>query len=93
MEIAEAGEIDVAEADKIVSGGRGIKGPENWPILKTLADALGGAVGASRAASTPAGSSTTTRSGRRARSSRRTSTSPAASRAPSSTWRAWAPRR
>lgn len=45
-----AGEIDVAEADIIVSGGRGIKGPENFALIRELADALGGAVGASRAA-------------------------------------------
>jgi electron transfer flavoprotein alpha subunit len=44
------GELDVAEADIIVSGGRGIKGPENFALIKELADALGGAVGASRAA-------------------------------------------
>ncbi len=44
------GELDVAEADIIVSGGRGLKGPENFALLKALADALGGAVGASRAA-------------------------------------------
>jgi electron transfer flavoprotein alpha subunit len=47
---AAGGEIDVAEADIIVSGGRGIKGPENFALIKSLADALGGAVGASRAA-------------------------------------------
>ena len=47
---AEGGELDVAEADVIVSGGRGIKGPENFALIKSLADALGGAVGASRAA-------------------------------------------
>ena len=50
MEVAETGEIDVAEADKIVSGGRGIKGPENWPILKALCHEMGAALGASRAA-------------------------------------------
>ena len=50
METAEAGEIDVAEADKIVTGGRGIKGPENWPILRDLCHELGAALGASRAA-------------------------------------------
>jgi len=44
------GELDVAEADIIVSGGRGLKGPENFALIKALADALGGAVGASRAA-------------------------------------------
>ena len=50
VETAEAGEIDVAEADKIVSGGRGIKGPENWPMLKALCHEMGAALGASRAA-------------------------------------------
>ncbi len=47
---AEAGRLDVAEADIIVSGGRGLKGPENYALLEELAEALGGAVGASRAA-------------------------------------------
>ncbi|TFG37882.1 MAG: electron transfer flavoprotein subunit alpha/FixB family protein [Candidatus Aminicenantes bacterium] len=47
---AGGGELDVAEADIVVSGGRGIKGPENFALIKSLADALGGAVGASRAA-------------------------------------------
>ena len=50
VEAAEAGELDVAEADKIVSGGRGIKGPENWPVLRALCHELGAALGASRAA-------------------------------------------
>ena len=44
------GEIDVAEADIIVAGGRGLKGPENFALIRSLAEALGGAVGASRAA-------------------------------------------
>lgn len=44
-----AGKIDVAEADVIVSGGRAMKGPENFPILEELAELFGGAVGASRA--------------------------------------------
>ena len=43
------GKIDVAEADIIVSGGRGLKGPENYHLVEELADALGAAVGASRA--------------------------------------------
>jgi electron transfer flavoprotein alpha subunit len=41
--------LDVAEADVIVSGGRGLKGPENFYLVENLAAALGGAVGASRA--------------------------------------------
>lgn len=43
------GKLDVAEADIIVSGGRGMKGPENFHLIEKLAEALGGAVGASRA--------------------------------------------
>jgi electron transfer flavoprotein alpha subunit len=41
---------DVTEAEIIVSGGRGMKGPENFKILEELADVLGGVVGASRSA-------------------------------------------
>jgi electron transfer flavoprotein alpha subunit len=44
-----AGKLDVAEADIIVSGGRGMKGPENFKMIEDLAGILGGAVGASRA--------------------------------------------
>jgi len=43
------GKLDVLEADIVVSGGRGIKGPENYHLIENLAKALGGAVGASRA--------------------------------------------
>ncbi|MGB5287411.1 MAG: electron transfer flavoprotein subunit alpha/FixB family protein [Ignavibacteriaceae bacterium] len=43
------GKLDVSEADIIVSGGRGIKGPENFHLIEELAEALGAAVGASRA--------------------------------------------
>jgi len=43
------GKLDVAEADIIVSGGRGMKGPENFYLIEELADSLGAAVGASRA--------------------------------------------
>jgi electron transfer flavoprotein alpha subunit len=43
------GKLDVLEADIIVSGGRGIKGPENYNLIENLASVLSGAVGASRA--------------------------------------------
>ncbi len=43
------GKLDVAEADIIVSGGRGMKGPEHFHLVEELASTLGGAVGASRA--------------------------------------------
>jgi electron transfer flavoprotein alpha subunit len=42
--------INIAEADIIVSGGRGMKAPENFKIIEELAGVLNGAVGASRAA-------------------------------------------
>jgi electron transfer flavoprotein alpha subunit len=41
--------VELSEASVIVSGGRGIKGPENWPMLQDLCDVLGAALGASRA--------------------------------------------
>jgi electron transfer flavoprotein alpha subunit len=46
----EEGAVDISEADVIVSGGRGLKGPENFAILEELAGMLDGSVGASRAA-------------------------------------------
>jgi electron transfer flavoprotein alpha subunit len=42
--------VDIAGAEFIVSGGRGMMGKENFAILKELADELGGVVGASRSA-------------------------------------------
>ena len=47
---AGEGEIDVAEADIIVSGGRGVAGPEGFAPVRSLAQTLRAAVGASRAA-------------------------------------------
>ncbi len=49
-DLSGGNKVQLAEASIIVSGGRGIKGPENWPILQGLADILGAALGASRAA-------------------------------------------
>jgi len=47
--VPEAGELSIAEADIIVSGGRGLKEAENFSYIRNLAHAIGGAVGASRA--------------------------------------------
>ena len=47
---AAAGAVELTEAKIVVSGGRGIGGPENWPVLQALCDVLGAALGASRAA-------------------------------------------
>ncbi len=43
------GRIQLAEAQAVVSGGRGLKGPENFHLVEELAAELGAAVGASRA--------------------------------------------
>ncbi|HEV8380798.1 MAG TPA: electron transfer flavoprotein subunit alpha/FixB family protein [Gemmatimonadales bacterium] len=51
IKAAPAGTLDVAEAQVIISGGRGLKEPANFKVLEALAQAFGGkaAVGASRA--------------------------------------------
>ena len=45
----QGGKVDLTEAEIIVSGGRGLKGPENFHLIENLAEALGATVGASRA--------------------------------------------
>lgn len=47
--VEEVNTVDLKAADYIVSGGRGIGGPEKFEVVEKLAEALGGAVGASRA--------------------------------------------
>lgn len=42
------GEIPLTEATRVVSGGRGLKGPENWKIVEDLAQALDAALACSR---------------------------------------------
>ena len=49
VEKAAQQELDVSEASIVVSGGRGLKEAENFSLVRDLADALGAAVGASRA--------------------------------------------
>jgi len=43
-----SGEVPLTEAETIVSGGRGLKGPENWGLVEELAKALGAATACSR---------------------------------------------
>lgn len=43
-----AGEVPLTEAEIVVSGGRGLKGPENWGLVEDLAKALGAATACSR---------------------------------------------
>ena len=42
------GKVTIADADVVVSGGRGLKGPENWGILEELATVLGAATACSK---------------------------------------------
>ena len=43
-----SGDIPLSEAELVVSGGRGMKGPENWYVLEALAKELGAATACSR---------------------------------------------
>ena len=42
------GKVTIADADIVVSGGRGLKGPENWNMVEELADVLGAATACSK---------------------------------------------
>ena len=43
-----SGEVTIADAEIVVSGGRGLKGPENWGIIEDLASVLGAATACSK---------------------------------------------
>lgn len=43
-----SGQVTIADADVVVSGGRGLKGPENWSLIEELADVLGAATACSK---------------------------------------------
>ena len=43
-----AGKVTIADAEVVVSGGRGLKGPENWGLVEDLADVLGAATACSK---------------------------------------------
>lgn len=43
-----SGKVTIADADIVVSGGRGLKGPENWGLIEDLAEVLGGATACSK---------------------------------------------
>lgn len=42
------GKVTIADAEVVVSGGRGLKGPENWGLIENLAEALGAATACSK---------------------------------------------
>tara|TARA_B100001250_G_C19723484_1_gene754938 strand:- start:13 stop:969 length:957 start_codon:yes stop_codon:yes gene_type:complete len=43
-----SGQVSIADADVVVSGGRGLKGPENWHLIEELAETLGAATACSK---------------------------------------------
>jgi electron transfer flavoprotein alpha subunit len=49
LKAAAEGKLELSEAQIVVSGGRGLQGPENFHLVTALGEALGAAVGASRA--------------------------------------------
>ena len=93
IEASESKELDVSEADIIVSGGRGIKGPESWPIIRDLQQALDAALGASRAVVDAGWIDHQHQVGQTGKVVSPTLYVASASPAPSSTSRAWGPPR
>lgn len=49
IEAAKSDKVDLAEAEVVVAGGRGMKGPEHFALLEEFANEVGGTIGASRA--------------------------------------------
>jgi electron transfer flavoprotein alpha subunit len=49
VKATSTGKVQLTEAQVVVSGGRGLKGPEHFSLVEGLAEAMGAAVGASRA--------------------------------------------
>jgi electron transfer flavoprotein alpha subunit len=46
--VKSTGKVSIADADIVVSGGRGLKGPENWGLIEDLASVLGAATACSK---------------------------------------------
>ena len=82
----QAQEVSLTDADIIVTGGRGLKAPENFKLVRELAEALAAAVGASRQPSTPDGYRIPIRWDRPAKRSIPSYTLPVESPAPFSIW-------
>ena len=87
MQATAAGKVELTEAQTVVSGGRGLKGPENFHLIEELAAALGAAVGASRAVVDAGWVDHHYQVGQTGKTVSPSSTSRPASAARSSTWR------
>ena len=79
-------QVDIGGAEILVSGGRGMQGPENFKMLRELADILGGTVSSSRAAVDAGWMPYERQVGQTGKTVRPKSISPAGSRGRSNTW-------